>query len=210
VTSDSTLNTNGSFTYLSPMGFTGSASFTYQAWDGWLYSSTATVSFVVSNPPTFASDPAESGSADAVSLDDVQLVMAAAAQRWATAGVSGNALSSVLAGVTIVITDLPGSQLAGVAGNVLLVDADATGYGWYLNTSDDDFTSTGDNELTANANSAAAGRVDLLAALSHELGDLLGLEHDDSAPGLMNDELALGIRRTPSAYDAALVDWAGE
>jgi VCBS repeat-containing protein len=205
-----TLNANGSFSYLSPMGFTGSATFTYQAYDGWLYSSTATVSFVVSNPLMFAGDPADSGSADGVSLDDVQLVMAAAAQRWVMAGVSSSSLSSMLAGVTIVITDLPGSQLAGVAGDVLLVDADAAGYGWYLDTSDDDFTSSGDNERTANANSAAAGRVDLLTALSHELGHLLGLEHDDSAPGLMNDELALGIRCTPSSTDAALLDWAGE
>ena len=110
----------------------------------------------------------------------------------------------------IVVTDLPGSQLAAVAGNVLYVDQDAAGYGWFIDASpqaDNEFYRRG-GELVAKRNSAAAGHVDLLSALEHEVGHLLGLEHSASPGNVMQGEIVLGVRRLPTVWDAALVELA--
>jgi hypothetical protein len=59
--------------------------------------------------------------------------------------------------------------------------------------------------LTALPGTAAQGRMDLLTAVLHEMGHLAGLPDRDgsgTAPDLMTDVLAPGVRRT-EALDAA-------
>jgi hypothetical protein len=53
----------------------------------------------------------------------------------------------------------------------------------------------GNGELVARRNSDAAGRMDLLTAVMHEMRHLLGLDQDHH--GLMDDELPAGVRRNP-------------
>lgn len=47
----------------------------------------------------------------------------------------------------------------------------------------------------------ARNRVDLLSVVMHELGHLLGLEHDDDPDSLMYDLLAPGVRRRVTTAD---------
>jgi hypothetical protein len=70
------------------------------------------------------------------------------------------------------------------------IDDDAAGQGWYIDASPAD-----DSEFAA-SEGPAAGKVDLLTILMHELGHILGKEHKDE--GLMDELLAPGIRRRPS------------
>ena len=59
---------------------------------------------------------------------------------------------------------------------------DAAGYGW-----------SGDI-----SSATAAGRVDLLSVVTHELGHVLGYDHDDPFD-VMGATLSLGVRRLPTS-----------
>lgn len=199
-------NQDGSFTFNRSHNWVGETTFTYFAHDFVQSSaSPATVTITLTNALMFADAPLANSSAQAVTLAQAQAVLTAAGERWLDAGLSSATLNEVLAGVSIVVTDLPGAQLSGFAGSVIYVDINAAGYGWNLDTTDNNFTA-GNNESTANAGSDAAGKVDLLTALEHELGHLFGLPHSSSPGNIMNDELDLGVRRSVTAHDAALAE----
>ena len=113
--------------------------------------------------------------------------------RWVESGAD----RSVLAGVTFTIADLPDDALAVTSGSVVTLDADAAGFGWYASASDAPFRRTGHStELTARHNTQAEGRMDLLTALLHELGHVLGLGDGASGTGgVMAADLPVGTRR---------------
>jgi hypothetical protein len=90
-----------------------------------------------------------------------------------------------LAKARVRIVDLPDGVLALTRGNRILVDGDAAGWGWYSGI----------------GASVAAGRMDLLTVLLHELGHVLGLTH--AAGGVMAEALAPGVRKRPARADLA-------
>ena len=111
---------------------------------------------------------------------------------------TGIAAAELTAGLTISITDLPGNLIGRTVGRSIEIDATAAGCGWFVDqTPGDDVEFAWDadaGERAAVPGSEAVDRADLLTAVMHELGHVLGLkssqEHD-----LMNVLLPLGTRR---------------
>jgi hypothetical protein len=138
-----------------------------------------------------------------MTLSQLQPIIQEAIAGWAAVlpGVSRDALEHV----HFEITHLQGPYLGITSGNTILIDATADGFGWFVDGDPADGAFTGGPgpfEETAAAGSAAAGHMDLLTVVMHEMGHLLGL--DDMAPStqpvqVMTDVLAAGTRLRPDA-----------
>ena len=142
-----------------------------------------------------------SDSGDVKALEDWQVQpLLASGLTIAAAGVDVSGLGQV----KIRIRDFDGSTLGQAASNTIFLDADAAGWGWFV-----DSTPGEDSEFIIPGDQAEQGRIDLLSAVMHELGHLLGFDHDD--PGLMQPTLAPGTRPTRApTIDArvlATLDW---
>lgn len=126
-----------------------------------------------------------------------------AIRRWEARGLSAEE-ERLLRTLTFQITDLPPGLLTLVSQpTTMQVDADAAGYGWFVDptpSDDEDFgRRAGGSELEATAIDAVK-RMDLLTVVMHELGHSLGrfdISAGASAHDLMNPELTPGIRRLP-------------
>ena len=84
------------------------------------------------------------------------------------------------------------------SGRTIWLDDNAAGWGWFV-----DPTPWDDSEFTTPADQGEQQRMDLLTALEHEVGHLLGKEH--KAGGVMAETLSPGTRRTPFAD--SYTDW---
>jgi PKD repeat protein len=117
----------------------------------------------------------------------LQTIVSEAAAQWAKTGLSPESLDA-LGNVQVLVTDLPDDVLAVEGGGIIWIDQDAAGYGWFI-----DATPGDDSEFAPGADSPAKGRMDLLSAVMHEMGHLLGYGHDDG-DDLMGESLAVGVR----------------
>ena len=123
----------------------------------------------------------------------VEALVPAAVARWQEAGIAPDRLAA-LAAQRILVVDLPPGELGWQEGNTIAIDADASGYGWFV-----DATPSSDSEFAPGApNSPARGRVNLLTVLMHEMGHVLGYSEDsDAANTVMSEDLPVGVRRSP-------------
>ena len=151
---------------------------------------------------------------DILAVDSLPTLTEAAISRWQQAGLS-TADVELLHSLTVLISDLPGDQLAASHGNFVLLDSTAAGNGWFVDpTSHDDleFSRAADGALVA-LDAAAADDIDALTAIMHEMGHVLG--KDDLAGGaanqLMSRDLLVGVRRLPApTYDSLDVNRDGK
>jgi FG-GAP-like repeat/Matrixin len=156
--------------------------------------------------PDGGPSPAKAASnADLQPLTKVQLaiIVDAALARWADAGLTPGELDR-LRGVQWSVADLNGDYLGLSTRNTIALDVTAAGFGWFV-----DPTPNGDEEyehllaedsLRAAPRTRADDEMDLLTVVLHELGHILGLEHDDAVQtpqSLMSSTLPPGLRRLP-------------
>ena len=119
--------------------------------------------------------------------NQVQPLLIEAIARWAPSGVD----TTILSGVHVQITDLPGAILGQAVGDTIYLDTNAAGWGWFV-----DVTPWDDSEFFTPGNQGEQHRMDLLTVLEHEVGHLLGYDHDEG--GVMAETLSAGERWTPS------------
>ncbi|MDB5692450.1 MAG: hypothetical protein JWO81_1513, partial [Alphaproteobacteria bacterium] len=132
-------------------------------------------------------------------------MVAAAIDRWVAAGATPEQVAAMKA-VSVTISDITGLEIGDSTPGHIQVDRDAAGYGWFIDKTpgeDGEFTGSG-SRLTAAAGGPAAGHIDLLSVVEHELGHQIGLSDDynpaDSAD-LMYGFANVGERRLATADD---------
>jgi hypothetical protein len=106
--------------------------------------------------------------------DELAPVVSAAVNYWAAQGVDSQSIQK-LRKTDVIIGNLGGTLLGKADGLTVYIDDDAAGHGW--SNSPDKLDST---------------RVDLLSAVTHEFGHILGYGHN-----VMGETLGLGDRHLP-------------
>ena len=132
--------------------------------------------------------------------DDLAPIVDEAIERWTDALGIDDALVASLYEVSFQIVDFSDLTLGRAFEDIILIDADAAGYGWFVDTTpydDVEFSlDAGDGELAAVLGSDAYGDMDLLTVVMHELGHVLGLEDlDPDTHDLMSETLDAGVRQ---------------
>jgi hypothetical protein len=150
------------------------------------------------------------GAARAGPLTDEALrqTVAAALTRLGQAGVDANLIARLRA-ASYEVAPLSGGTLGYTyaRARTVVIDQGAAGYGWFFDPTplaDEEFGPVDGGELAALPGSPAAGRMDLLTVVLHEMGHLAGrrdLHGQADSDTLMADALAPGQRRT-EALDA--------
>ena len=156
-----------------------------------------------------ASDTADTQSVDSVlTYDALALIVEEAIYRWSEMLSFDQKTLKLLNEVNYQITDLSGSNLGAVIGNTVMIDIDAAGYGWFIDTTpsdDTEFNKFGNETLRSVSHSPAFESMDLLTVVMHELGHILGYEDLDPEQDpydIMSYTLDPGVRKS---YTGALL-----
>jgi hypothetical protein len=134
---------------------------------------------------------------------ELQQTVSAALTRLQDAGVAPTVIQH-LRSDTFEVGNLSGATLGYTyaSAHTVVIDASADGFGWFLDATplqNEEFTPDGQGQLTALAGGPAAGKMDLLTVVLHEMGHLVGrkdLDPSTNPDSLMTETLGLGQRRT--------------
>jgi hypothetical protein len=150
--------------------------------------------------------PAPTGDDGVLTVAELNQLVDAAIQRWIDAGATSAQIDAMRA-VQFGIVDMAGIYVGASTHGVVNLDNDGGGYGWFVDSTpgeDSEFDGAG-TRLTADADGAAAGKLDLLTVIMHELGHQIGLDDEyggsDSAD-LMYGYVNVGERRLPADGEA--------
>ncbi len=141
-----------------------------------------------------------------LSQAELDSLVGAAIARWEATGLTP-AQSALLHNVTFSVQDLPGWYLGEATAGHVVLDSNAAGNAWFIDATpndDSEFAGAG-TKLAATASGGAAGRVDALTTIVHELGHQLGLEDtyvSADAANIMYGFIGQGERRLASAHQA--------
>ncbi len=143
----------------------------------------------------------------ALAQTDLQPIVNEAITLWSQAGLSAAEVQK-LRQAQFVISDLRGAELGETDGNVIYLDTNAAGNGWFIDptpASNEEFSGPAGSLQLRAVDPRALDRIDLLTVVEHELGHIVGLTDLDAlADDVMNGVLGVGVRRIASATDAAL------
>ncbi|BCU78627.1 hypothetical protein llg_33420 [Luteolibacter sp. LG18] len=136
----------------------------------------------------------------------LQATVEAAIERWAATGLNADQVA-LLRGMRFEPADLPGLRLGEEGGGLIRVDRKAGGNGWYVDSSpmEDSGFAGASTRLYTSPTGEAAGRMDLLTAMLHEMGHALGLDdsyRSEDRDNLMYGYLTKGERRLPVSGQA--------
>jgi hypothetical protein len=142
-----------------------------------------------------------------VSQAEVSFLVDQAIARWAAAGATSDQLAAMRS-ATFMVADMPGVEAGTSSGHTILLDSNGAGFGWFVDSTpgdDSEYNGSG-TRLTANEGGPAAGKLDLLTVIMHELGHQAGLVDDYNAndvADLMYGYTNPGERRVPAEGEAA-------
>jgi Ca2+-binding RTX toxin-like protein len=145
-----------------------------------------TMNMMASAPAQVAADATSS-----ITNADLDAIVDEAIERWSESNLADELKLGILDQVTFQIADLSGLALGQATANTVLIDVDAAGYGWFIDTTPyDDIEFSG-----AKGSGEVAGHMDLLTVVMHELGHVLGFEDlNAESNALMSGTLDAGER----------------
>jgi hypothetical protein len=141
--------------------------------------------------PLYEESASGAGSGAAAGLSDADLapIVAAATQFWTQALGAGDARLAMLRDVSVQVGNLQPEMLGVTIGHQILIDSDAAGHGWFIDAS--------------GRATVAAGQMDLLTVVAHELGNAMGFAEDARATELITSPiLAAGDRNLVYGIEA--------
>ncbi|SDO37433.1 cadherin domain-containing protein [Afipia sp. GAS231] len=149
-----------------------------------------------------------------LTMSELNVIVAAAIADWTAAGASAAQIDAMHA-ASFSIANLSDGVLGQETPGAIQVSSNAAGNGWFVDATpagNSEFphaANPADTDLLTDPSNAAAGHVDLLTVVMHELGHIIGID-DTTAPADINDlmfmYLADGERRLPTASDVGKAD----
>ncbi|TFI58329.1 hypothetical protein E2493_10095 [Sphingomonas parva] len=141
-----------------------------------------------------------------LSRGELDLIVAAAIDRWEAAGATPAQLAAMRA-TNVSVANLGGLLLGESGAGAITLDDNAAGWRWFIDATpgdDAEYRGSGSQRFATSVYDAAGTRVDLLTVVMHELGHQIGL-YDSYAPGdrdaLMFGTVRAGERRLPGSED---------